>query len=331
MASTTRAALLAVAITTLTTGALADSGHDHRVRDGTDLIAARKMFLDTCAGCHGARGEGTDETPVDFSTPEALLRLTPEVIGETLAREPHPALPEDDRSALAGYIRSYLMLPAPSSDTVLGRTIYSRDCSVCHGDRGDAASWAQNSLDPPPANFRAQDPEKLTREAMIDAVAFGRENTAMMAFAVQLGPEEIAATVDYIREAFMTGERMAEAEGGHDHGQDHAKGGTYPGGLTGDAEWGKAFYGANCAECHGDEGDGQGRRAYFMVIKPLNFLGREARARLDRSALYDGIAHGVNGTTMPAWQTVLPPQRIADVAEYVRGAFIEPTEDVKKN
>lgn len=55
---------------------------------------------------------------------------------------------------------------------------------------------------------------------MIGAVTFGKERSAMMPFAVQLGPEEIAATVDYTRTAFLS-EGMGKDGDGHDHGGSH--------------------------------------------------------------------------------------------------------------
>jgi mono/diheme cytochrome c family protein len=242
------------------------------------------------------------------------------------------------------------MLPAPDANTNIGRAIYSRDCSVCHGDRGDAASWAKNSLNPTPSAFTAHGLDQLTREKMIETVTFGSKNTAMMPFAVQLSHQEIAATVDYIRAAFMP-EGMGPGMAGHDHGGGHDQGGDgaqghgdhqeaghqeaghevtgagdapFPAGQIGDPVWGKTFYDANCAECHGPKGNGEGRRAYFMIVKPKDFLSREARTELVRPKLFDEISEGVTGTTMPSWAKVLTSQQIADVAEYVYRAFLHP-------
>ena len=97
-----------------------------------------------------------------------------------------------------------------------------------------------------------------------------------------------------------------------------------PGGLKGDAARGKRFYAENCVACHGVRGDGQGPRAYFIRPKPRNFVGAEARAMLNRPALYAAIAAGRAGTDMPAWDKVIGPQKIADVAEYVFREFVRP-------
>jgi mono/diheme cytochrome c family protein len=80
----------------------------------------------------------------------------------------------------------------------------------------------------------------------------------------------------------------------------------------------------NCTACHGEDGDGNGPRAYFIFPKPRNFLHPASRARLDRPTLYTAIQKGVAGREMPAWGKVLTNQQIADVTEYVFQTFIRP-------
>jgi len=316
-----------------------------RLREGSRLLETRALYDRRCAECHGERGHGTPGTPMDFSAPQALVELTPARFRTALAERHggHLAAPlgPEERRRIIDFVRSYLMLPAPGADTATGRAIYAENCSVCHGDRGNAASWAKNSLDPAPADFTAHALSELSRAEMVDAVTFGVGNTAMMPFAVQLSRAEIAATVDYIRTAFMT-EEGGGGQAGHDHDHDHDGGddgsdhagaaghhggegaGLFPGGLAGDPVWGRAFFNANCAECHGEDGDGEGPRAYFMLTKPENFLSREARAELTREELFEYISEGVTGTTMPAWEKVLTPEQIADVGVYVYRAFLHP-------
>jgi mono/diheme cytochrome c family protein len=99
---------------------------------------------------------------------------------------------------------------------------------------------------------------------------------------------------------------------------------AFPDGLQGDVDSGMAFYIANCSTCHGVYGDGKGPRAYFILPKPRDFQHPAARHGLDRARLYTAIAEGTRGTEMPAWDKVLTPQEIANVAEYVYRAFIAP-------
>lgn len=294
-----------------------------RLLAGAEAIAVRADYAEKCASCHGARGEGASAA-VDFSSAAAVASLSRAQMLKSLddAHGGRLAAPlsAEERKRLVDFVREYLMLPAPFEDASVGRRVYSESCSVCHGERGDGASWARNSLFPPPRDFASTDPQSLTRADMIAAVTFGREGTAMMPFATQLTPDEVAATVDYIRNAFMTGERAAGAGLSTAAGQ-AANGATY---LKGDASVGRALYLANCEQCHGGAGDGEGRRAYFMAIKPANFTSPGFRLRMDRARLHNAIAKGVVGSPMPAWDKVLPEEKIADLAEYVYAAFVAP-------
>ena len=230
-------------------------------------------------------------------------------------------------------------LAAPAAD---GRkraadpeALYHNYCSVCHGDRGDGRSRARTSLVPPPRDFT--DPNAratLTRDWMITVTRDGKPGTAMVGWKTQLTEAEIAAVVDYVRTTFMregphAPARAASGTSAH-AGREAAAAPAVsldlplPGGLKGDAARGKRFYDANCVACHGVRGDGQGPRAYFIRPKPRNFVDPAARAVLNRPALYAAIAAGRSGTDMPAWDKVIDPQTIADVAEYVFRGFLHP-------
>ena len=94
-------------------------------------------------------------------------------------------------------------------------------------------------------------------------------------------------------------------------------------GLSGNYAKGKKFYDANCAECHGIKGDGDGPRAYFIFPKPRNFLAESSRTRLNRNVVFNATKYGVRGKEMPAWGKVIDDQKIADVVEYVVKAMIQ--------
>jgi mono/diheme cytochrome c family protein len=223
--------------------------------------------------------------------------------------------------------------------------IYHNYCSVCHGDRGDGRSRARNSLVPPPADFTSpQVRASLTRNRMIDAVTHGKPGTAMTAWSTQLNAKEVEAVVDFIMAKFMQPQAAAIGapegiSGTNAHGgrtRDSAGADAmlapvrtnmdlpFPQKLNGNASKGRVFYMANCATCHGAKGDGQGPRAYFINPKPRNFLDAQARSSFNRPALYAAVAYGKLGTEMPAWNKVLSPQEIANVAEFVHQAYILP-------
>jgi len=332
--------------------------------EGNKKLAARNAYQTYCANCHGAKGDGQpraakSSSATDFTTPKALVQLDRKRMivavrtgHENLVRARWLRQLDEDRSAaVVDYIRETFMLPAPVADASLGRKIYARTCSVCHGERGNAASWAKNSLFPPPFDFSSPDAKKLTRQEMIAAVTFGVRSTAMMPFATQLTTDEIPAVVDYIRETFIyrdsqraiehpTGkhdtkktvrtQQQASRKPSHRHSE-HGQGiaslnmdAVFPASLVGNATRGKAFYEQNCTACHGMKGDGNGPRAYFMTRKPEDFTSQRARSQLNRPHLFEAIAKGVKRTEMPAWSKVLDAQQIANIAEYVFVAFIRP-------
>ena len=98
-----------------------------------------------------------------------------------------------------------------SEMTTSGDEIYRITCSVCHGERGDAESFAAKAFKPQPRDFT--DPANLgvlTIDRMLDAVRNGRPKTAMQPFKDQLTDEQITAVIDYIRSTFMKIDIAAE-------------------------------------------------------------------------------------------------------------------------
>ena len=332
----------------------APGAYSHTDADGGQI------YQQFCSVCHGDRGAGASHArqglyppPRDFTDPAQTAHLDREHMLDAV-RNGRPGtamtawssrLDDDQIAAVVDYIREQFM---PASSYQRGQQIYAQNCSVCHGDQGAGANWGQDSMNPPPRDFTtAQAGQELSRERMLIAVTYGRPGTAMQAFGKQLSDADIAAVVDYIRDAFMqAGPTIAKADepraaqhahGGQepDHHADaqagsahaHAAGyadmaAPFPDGLIGDVKAGKAFYLANCATCHGRDGDGDGPRAYFIRPRPRNFLHPTSRLTFNRPHLFHATKDGVIGREMPAWGKVLSDQQIADVSEYVLQRFI---------
>jgi mono/diheme cytochrome c family protein len=255
---------------------------------------------------------------------------------------------------------------APAAGSVGGAAVYKKHCAPCHGDDGNASSWARNSLIPPPRDFTAPVARsELSHARMIKSVTQGRPGTAMQPFAGRLAPAEIESVVQYIRTNFMkldeggvSAAQSAGAPATHPHRGPGAIPMTppqapmsasapqapvdmkspFPNKLKGNPRNGEAFYMRNCVVCHGSNGDGNGPRAYFITPRPRNFTSEQSRQFYSRPQLFDAVTQGKRGTVMPAWGKVLDQQQIADVAEfvfqaYVRGTYkvtVRPDEDAKK-
>ena len=195
------------------------------------------VYLKNCSICHGDKGDaqtrarsGMSPKPRDFTTADAAMELTRErMIKSVTDGRPGTAmvghkgrLSEQQIASLVDYVRTNFMrvpLAAPSvvkggaqdaaqssrTEAVsLGEKVYTKNCSVCHGDKGNSAYWAKNGLNPPPRDFTSPGAQSdLTRQRMINSVTSGRPGTGMMPFNTRLSTKEIAAVVGFIRFKFM--------------------------------------------------------------------------------------------------------------------------------
>lgn len=310
------------------------------------------LYHNYCSVCHGDRGDGRSRArnsltppPRDFTAPGLQLPRD-YMINVTRDGKPGTAmvgwktqLSDQDIAGVIDYVRTAFM----HADAGRGRTLYARNCSVCHGDRGQGAVWAAGNLAKPPRDFSTPAARsELTRASMIAVATHGKPGTAMAGFGTQLKTDEIEVVVDYIRTAFMQID-TEKISGTSAHGG-REKDAVAPApankvdmslpfadALVGNRARGEKFYLANCATCHGAKGDGQGPRAYFIRPKPRNFIDQASRQMFNRPALFAATAKGKLGTEMPAWDKVLSPQEIADVAEYVYTAYIQPAPKVAVN
>lgn len=184
-----------------------------------------ELYLKNCSVCHGEKGDantrsssGMSPKPRDFTTAEAAMELTRDrMITSVTNGRPGTAmvahkgrLSGEQIASLVDYIRSNFMRVPTEEKSGLpevvsqGEKIYTKNCSVCHGDNGNTAFWAKNGLNPPPRDFTS--PEAMTnlsRDRMIHSVTNGRPGTGMMPFSKRLSREEIAAVVRFIRFKFM--------------------------------------------------------------------------------------------------------------------------------
>jgi mono/diheme cytochrome c family protein len=309
-------------------------------------IQPEVIYHNYCSVCHGDRGDGNSRAkgslvppPRDFTKAGELTRSTMRTI--VTHGKPGTAmtgwtsqLNEKEIDAVVDYIRKTFMQVALDPRLQKGRSLYAHNCVVCHGERGQGAPLTTGVV--PPRDFSSpQARAELTRERMIQSVTNGRPNTAMAAFSNRLSGEEIGTIVDYVRAALMVPETRGisgtDAHAGR-RGTISEDGGMaqpFQSMLKPDPAAGRKLYLATCATCHGDKGDGQGPRAYFIRPKPRNFLDPAFRATFNRPALYTAVSEGRLGTEMPAWNKVLSEQEMVDVSEFVFTRFVRPAAKAK--
>jgi high-affinity iron transporter len=79
---------------------------------------------------------------------------------------------------------------------------------------------------------------------------------------------------------------------------------------------GQALFGANCALCHGERGDGHGQRASGFGKPPANFTDPYWRRRATPRRVFFAVREGVRGTAMPSWEW-LSEDETWDLVAYV--------------
>ena len=88
---------------------------------------------------------------------------------------------------------------------------------------------------------------------------------------------------------------------------------------------GKQVYDANCPQCHGTAGQGDGYGAPFLVPPPRDFTSGQFKFRTTASGslptdddLFRTISRGANGTGMPPWKYLLSDQDRWALVDYVK-------------
>jgi high-affinity iron transporter len=71
---------------------------------------------------------------------------------------------------------------------------------------------------------------------------------------------------------------------------------------------GRKLFLANCALCHGERGDGHGRRNAGLAKAPANFTDPAWRRGATPRRVFFVIREGLHGTPMPAWNWLSPDE-----------------------
>jgi cbb3-type cytochrome oxidase cytochrome c subunit/cytochrome c553 len=182
---------------------------------------------------------------------------------------------------------------AASGDLVRGQQLYLHNCSSCHGLRGEADGPGAAALHPQPANLAGH-------EYTVDRLGYvlwnGVQGTSMQAWR-DLSTDDLAAIAQAVR-----GLHVAQQEP------------TLPANII---DLGAHVYTANCVQCHGERGAGDGSAAGELRMPPADFRG--ARPSLAESLR--ALRNGVDGTPMAPWTGRLSEAELSAVAYYVRGFF----------
>lgn len=91
---------------------------------------------------------------------------------------------------------------------------------------------------------------------------------------------------------------------------------------AGAAEKGKALFAANCASCHGAEGNGDGPAGAALDPKPRNLhKAGEFKYGAGDLSVFRTIKYGVDGTGMAPWEGRMTDDECWQVANYVKTLY----------
>jgi mono/diheme cytochrome c family protein len=182
-----------------------------------------------------------------------------------------------------------------SSNAARGQALYGDHCASCHGPTGAGDGPGAASLRPRPGNLAEHE---YSDRRLAEALWHGVAGTAMPAWR-DYPLTDLAALTARVRALAAPREEPA-----------------LPAHLT---DIGARVYAANCAQCHGVDGDGRGSAADALPMAPTNF--HTQRPTLDHSLRI--LRNGVDGTPMAPWNGRLGVDEMLAVAHFVRAFYEE--------
>jgi len=224
--------------------------------------------------------------------------------------------------ALAAALGAAWLLAAPPApgqpaDRTLGELVYRDNCAVCHGERGDGRGHAVHHFRSPPRDFTkgrykirstvgGQPP---TDDDLRRSIVEGLPGTGMVP-QDHLNDAEVRAVIAYVK---ALSPRFAEAPAPRLLAMPPEPP-PRPDVL---ARGRRAYDKAECAECHGKEGRGDGPSAKDLAIKPTDLTRRPFKVGPAVRDIARTLLTGLDGTPMPSYQGVLEDDELWDLASWV--------------
>ena len=177
--------------------------------------------------------------------------------------------------------------------TPQARDLYAHNCAGCHGEKGDGEGPGASGLHPHPANLTEHE---YTNDRVARALWNGIAGSAMPAW--RDFPASDLAALSAVARQFHTASPEA----------------TPPQQIV---DLGRQIYADHCAQCHGENGAGDGPGAKEINMQPTDFTAERPSLAESLRAL----RNGVDGTPMAPWNTKLSEAELSAAAYYVRSFY----------
>ena len=267
---------------------LFDGAPDRPAQEAEDLVA----YLDSLGHAREIAGpEGEAAAREGCQCPDDALR-------QMAFEGPLSAHPAKSRR-----VHDAPVLPAPAAPD-RGRRLYVDHCASCHGSLGEGNGPGAATLRPRPTNLVEHE---YTDERLADVLWNGVWGTAMPAWR-DWPLEDLAALRDVVQGFGISSQDPAAAAVPTDAAAETL------------GSLGARVYAANCVQCHGKTGAGDGSAAAELLMDPTNFR----RQRPSQEEGLRALQSGVEGTPMAPWTSRLSNVEMLAVAGYVRGFYEGP-------
>lgn len=210
-----------------------------------------------------------------------------------------------------------------------GKYVFERNCTVCHGVRGDGAGEMAANLSPRPRSFR-EGMFKFrttpfgalpTEEDLRHTIKHGLSGTAMGMFS-QLSEEDITAVIEYVK-SFSRRWRKAENYAEPIKFPDPPSWLSDPTQKADHAKKGARLFGIHCASCHGPAADGKGvaivglKDIWNQPAKPSDLRQPHLRCGDRPEDVYRVLSTGLNGTSMMSFDALLSSDQRWDIIAWI--------------
>jgi mono/diheme cytochrome c family protein len=214
-------------------------------------------------------------------------------------------------------------------DLSLGRRVFAEHCAICHGTQGDGRGHAAHHFATLPRDLTAGrfkvrstgSGQLPTDDDLARTIVRGLPGTGMVP-QDHLGETELRAVITFIKTLsprFATAPPPAPLPiPSQPAASDDAP-----------ARGRQVYLKAECQECHGREGRGDGPSAKDLKTKPTDLTRRPFKGGSEPRDIVRTVLTGFDGTPMPAYHLLLSDAELWDLARYVAslGSAPEPTPD----
>lgn len=219
-----------------------------------------------------------------------------------------------------------------------GGDLYYKNCIYCHGDLLDGQGHFGYGFDPRPANFQ----DVGTIAQLQESYLFWRITTggpglpregapwrsAMPVWHEMLTEDEVWKIILFLYDytGYVPRSWELEEKSDEEKNVDETKQARFGGKGELSEEAIMSVYQSRCSHCHGEEGDAQGPAAEFMYPLPRDFTMGVFKYKTTHADdefpsdddLRASINNGLNGTSMPAWKSILSDAEVDGLIKLIK-------------